>query len=114
MSNFDHDVLIRWEQNVSGWKRGDRARVTYDDYIRKLESNGLVSVVESFEIKEPAGTASKADWEAFLRAKGYNLHPQLTRRKMIALWRGEISMTEEELSGEAPEDSRVDSPDVKE
>lgn len=116
MRNFDHDVLIRWEQNVSGWKRGDQTRVTYDDYIRRLESNGLVSVVESYEVPEPAENASKAEWAEFLHAKGYRLHPQLTRRKMIGLWRGTLTAGEldEDAGEESSEDSGEGSPAAEE
>lgn len=104
----EYDVTIRWEVNASGWKRGDTTRVTYDDYVRNLVRNGLVTVLHSYQPEEPNDAASKADWEKFLRAKGYTLHPQMTRRKMIAMYRGEETRAEtnqEPAGGVAGEES---------
>lgn len=80
------DVLLEWTRNVMGWRRGERVRVSRDEYVARLIANGLVRVVEDYTPAEPSIKASKKEWAEFMEARGYEVHPQMTRKRLIETW----------------------------
>lgn len=76
-------------------RRGERKTVQYTERIGRLVANGYVKIVGSdpaptpvdAELAEPAESATKTAWKAFLDAKGLEYPADATKADLIAGWK---------------------------